>query len=264
MITDIFHADWSTNPGARWAVRARKIDGDWLVSPPEPMTDAAGLKSTYADYERCTLAGFDFPIGVPRAYGARSGFSDFKALLTATGKHQWSEFYKPAESQSDISLRRPFYPASSGTKGQHKQEHLFNALDLNETSQLRRRCETTEFLSKEASPLFWTIGAQQVGKAAIHSWQRIVQPALQNGARIWPFDGALEVVTQEAGLVICETYPTAYYPWLGLKIGKPGKPKGDQQTRANEAINLLSFIAARPIIVMPAMRDVIVSGFPKD
>jgi hypothetical protein len=39
---------------------------------------------------------------------------------------------------------------------------------------------------------YWTLGGNQVGKAAIDGWQNVVRPALALGASLWPFDGSLE------------------------------------------------------------------------
>ena len=44
------------------------------------------------------------------------------------------------------------------------------------------------------------------GGAALSGWTAVLRPALGEGARLWPFDGALEKLLQKAGCVIAETY----------------------------------------------------------
>lgn len=50
--------------------------------------------------------------------------------------------------------------------------------------------------------MFWTLGGNQVGKAAICGWQEVVQPARRAGALLWPFEGALPSLAGAGTLVI--------------------------------------------------------------
>lgn len=45
-----------------------------------------------------------------------------------------------------------------------------------------------------ACPLFWTLGANQVGKGAIIGWRDVLSPALHDdkGVFLWLFDGFLD------------------------------------------------------------------------
>jgi hypothetical protein len=59
--------------------------------------------------------------------------------------------------------------------------------------------------------VFWTLGGNQVGKAAITGWSEIISPAITRGARVWPFDGILAELSGTPGVVIAETYPAEAY-----------------------------------------------------
>jgi integrase len=90
------------------------------VSGPEPVLHTRDLLARLGQRQRQTgplLVGFDFPIGLPRAYGAKTGFEDFRSALMAFGKGAWASWYEPAERPSEIRVHRPFYPARTGKKG---------------------------------------------------------------------------------------------------------------------------------------------------
>jgi hypothetical protein len=46
---------------------------------------------------------------------------------------------------------------------------------------LRRQCERATPTRRAACPLFWTLGSNQVGKAAISGWQEVIAPAQRHG-----------------------------------------------------------------------------------
>ena len=69
--------------------------------------------------------------------------------------------------------------------------------------------------------LFWTLGGQQVGKAAISGWTQVLAPALRRlgdnpSISIWPFSGCLADLLQPGSTVLAETYPAEYYAHLGV------------------------------------------------
>jgi hypothetical protein len=69
----LFHADWSCEPGKRWAATAHRHDTGWAVSATQRLDnseDTLGLIHSSQRRGRRALFGFDFPIGIPRAYGA--------------------------------------------------------------------------------------------------------------------------------------------------------------------------------------------------
>lgn len=78
--------------------------------------------------------------------------------------------------------------------------------------ELLRNCDLRTENRQVACSVFWTLGGNQVGKAAIAGWSEIIRPAVTRGARLWPFDGVLAELSGTPGVVIAETYPAeAYY-----------------------------------------------------
>ena len=74
---------------------------------------------------------------------------------------------------------------------------------------LLRRCERGGDGKKEACCLFWTLGGNQVGKAAISGWLDVLAPALssEGPVSLWPFDGDLFPLFRPGNIVIAETLP---------------------------------------------------------
>lgn len=130
------------------------------------------------------------------------------------GERRWAEFYTPAEKPDQISLTRPFYPLTPG--GTSKQ-HLYNGLGLNSARSLLRRCDCASATRNQACEIFWTLGANQVGRAAISGWRDVLAPAVRGGAiKLWPFDGEMTDLLQPGRIVVAETYPAEVYSYLGL------------------------------------------------
>jgi hypothetical protein len=87
-------------------------------------------------------------------------------------------FFDVADTPDDICLTRPFYPKSSGVGRKHA--HLFGPLNVNSIDDLRRICERKTPHRPAACPLFWTLGGNQVGKAAIDGWQKCLEARLSS------------------------------------------------------------------------------------
>jgi hypothetical protein len=228
----VAHADWSINP------RKRLVAAAGLVSPVNPLVDRrpryrlvslavaapgdllAGLLSRYQPARM--LAGFDFPIGLPRAYAAAAAVASFPEFLGQLGEEPWREFAHVAAHRSEISLRRPFYPDRPGGT---RRAHLHAALGLS-AAQIRRRCDGTD-----AETLFWTLGGKQVGKAALTGWT-MLRHARAAGADValWPFDGELSALLAGPPVVVAETYPREFYRYIGA-LGRPRWSKRHQADR---------------------------------
>jgi hypothetical protein len=150
------------------------------------------------------MAGFDFPIGLPREYATAAGISSFPPFLDGVGSPPWEEFCVVARRASEITLQRPFYPAAPGGT---RRQHLYLGLGLGRAG-LRRRCEGTD-----AETLFWTLGGKQVGKGALAGWQLLAQARRRApGIALWPFDGPLPgLLNGDGRIVVAETYPREYY-----------------------------------------------------
>ena len=179
----VVHADWGTAPAKRWLASAALQDGRYLARTPEPVGEAGTLlhrlRAAGTEADGSVLLGFDFPIGLPLAYARRVGVDCFTDLLSRLGRGEWDRFYEVAETPEAIGPRRPFYPRRPGNT---RQRHLVDALGVDTIDCLRRRCELAHEDRRAASPLFWTLGAQQVGKAAIAGWRDVLGPGLRDAS----------------------------------------------------------------------------------
>jgi hypothetical protein len=196
------------------------VDG-WSAPAARPMPDGHDLRAQLrASSEDQLVVGFDFPIGLPRAYAARAGVERFLDVLPLLGKQEWSEFFSVADMADEISTRRPFYPRTARMKGAKRQAHLVAALEI-PMADLRRRCEQPHPGRSAACPLFWTVGGNQVGKGALVGWQ-MLQAHPSGAISYWPFEGAFEDLVTSSETVVVETYPAEFYGHLGLPrtIGK--------------------------------------------
>jgi hypothetical protein len=254
----LIHSDWSTTPNKRWAVEARNMSSGWLVEAPRPVGRIEEFLSDLLGSPQPTLAGFDFPIGIPAAHARRAKVSRFTEVLEVLGAGEWSEFYRVCDRENEISLHRPFYPRVSSSIA--RQAHLVEALGFDDIDALKRACERKTETRKAACSLFWTLGGNQVGKAAISGWQSVVQPARREGALIWPFDGGLEALSKANHLVICETYPAEAYGHVDVRF-PPRASKQRQSDRRAAIVSLLSRSSKHGIRFSDAMRDALVDGF---
>ena len=214
----VAHADWGTAPGKRWMARAVWLGGRYWAGPPERVGEAGTLLARLRAEAGGggVLVGFDFPIGVPAAYAERVGIREFAAVLPRLGHEEWARFYDVAERPEEVSLWRPFYPRRPGGTSQRQ---LVEALGVGTIDDLRRRCELRSERRKAAAPLFWTLGAQQVGRAAIGGWRDVLGPAARDpeaGVALWPFEGAFGALLGSGKTVVVETYPAEFYGHLGV------------------------------------------------
>jgi hypothetical protein len=210
----LFHADWSVDPRKRWVTQAVRRGDGWFVTVPNQVVDAAELVNAMFTTAGPVLAGFDFPIGLPMAYAQRAALADFAAALNAFGHDEWADFYHVAATPEEISITRPFYPlrANAGAK----RSHLLRALGLDHIDLLRRRCDYATPARRAAAPLFWTVGPNQVGKAAITGWREVLIPARARGARLWPFEGTLATLADPVAPVLAEAYPAEACSHIGV------------------------------------------------
>ena len=88
MFDFLAHADWSTSPRKRWVSVARRTDGRWQVDAPVRVGDIEEFLSELvlpSPAASRRLVGFDFPIGVPEAYGRLTDQKNFLDLLKCLG-----------------------------------------------------------------------------------------------------------------------------------------------------------------------------------
>ena len=239
----VVHADWGSDSKKRWMARAVLEDGAYTALPPElvgpPTSLVARLRHAAGSGGR-VFVGFDFPIGLPTFYARRAGVSDFPRFLLQAGIGEWADFYSVAARAEDVSLRRPFYPMGSRVKGDVNRQHLIDGIGADSLHDLLRGCERRTEQRGDASPLFWTLGGKQVGKAAIIGWRDVLAPALlalSDSVALWPFHGSLPDLLERVGVVVAETYPAEFYNHLGVRFppSRRGEKSGKRTQRDRRA-----------------------------
>ena len=153
---------------------AHRTGHGWRVFGPQRVPPAGDFIERWLFEGRTVLAGFDFPIGVPAEFGKKTGFAGFVEALLAFGIGGWNQFFEVAERPEDISLRRPFYPHHAKRGCSH--DELLRGLGFRTMDELRRTCELKTQDRRAACPVFWTLGGNQVGKAAIDGWRSSSAP----------------------------------------------------------------------------------------
>jgi hypothetical protein len=264
----ISHADWSKKPEKRWiAIAVLQTSHRWLVCELSQVSDPSSLFLDLKSHQLkpgYILSGFDFPIGIPFNFPLKAGITDFLATLPLFGQNEWDQFYSPAELSSEIKLQRPFYPYKPGNS---KRYHLENGLDI-PFIQLFRLCETGHNNRRPACPLFWTMGGQQVGKAAISGWHDLLSLALvdkQLNLKIWPFSGSLSHLCQPGNIVAIEIYPAEFYNHLGLSFSSPcRRNKRRPSDRIAFSEQLISWAETHNLDLDDSIRSLIMDGFGDD
>jgi hypothetical protein len=242
----VAHADWGVGSAKRWvAVAVLGGDGRYRALAPRPVgRDGPVLERLGVPrdaWRRGVVLGFDFPIGLPRAYARRVGIADFRAALGGFGLGEWAAFYSVAPTAAEIGLHRPFYPLRPGNKGERARRHLCDALGL-ERAELLRRCDRPG-----AEALFWTLGGKQVGKAALDGWRTVLAPAMADpdlDVALWPFDGPLDELAAAPRVVVAETWPRECYRHLGVSFDPaPGSPRLSKRRQADRRGNAAALLA---------------------
>jgi hypothetical protein len=108
---------------------------------------------------------------------------------------------------------------------------------------LYRLCEKAHYNRHSACPLFWTIGCQQVGKAAISGWKDLLSPAFEDhpsSLKIWPFPENFQQIIKPSNIVVVETYPAEFYRHLGLSFSGPERKRKRSQEDRKEFSSKLS------------------------
>ena len=259
----ILHADWGTDPTKRWLAQAKLgLDGRYAAEAPVLVGDHTQLITSVRSEigsEGCAFIGFDFPIGVPEQYASAAGVEDFKLFLLGLGTGAWADFFTVSRIAAEISIHRPFYPFRPGGT---QQAHVLKALGLQHIDDLRRQCERKQDGRRAACALFWTLGANQVGKGAIVGWRDVLAPALRGDKNValWPFDGKLHDLFEPGKIVIAETYPAECYGWL---FSEPLIGKGKLEIRKGIGTDLLSWAINRGVELKAALQNEIEAGFPE-
>jgi hypothetical protein len=255
----LVHCDWSVSPTKRWRADATRTGLGWMIEQPRPVGPLPGFVAELFDGPGPVLAGFDLPIGLPEIIGRRTGHAGFRDWLPWVGTPgPWQEFFFPNTDARSIRLSRPFFP-DRWQPGMVAAQ-LTRALGVHGLDDLRRRCERAEPGRRAATPLFWTVGPAQVGKAAISGWRDMLQPALAQGAMLWPFDGPLAALIGGGRPVLAETYPGEAYRRVGIHFG-PRQSKRRAEDRQLAAAEVASGGRARGIALAPELSAAVADGF---
>ena len=105
----VAHSDWSANPSGRQIAIARRVGTRYTASAVRPVGTLSYLFPSLlaeAGPNGTALFGVDFPIGLPQAYAAKAGISDFRVGLKGFGRGRWRCFYDPAATKTEIDLTR--------------------------------------------------------------------------------------------------------------------------------------------------------------
>lgn len=253
------HADWSIDPRKRWVSIARRDSRGWRADAPRPVGDPATLIAALLAEGVPVALGLDLPLGVPRAFAAgraEAGFPEFLAGLTAC-----PDFFSVNPTLATVCPARPFYPAR-GVRGMTRAAHA-EALGFPDASELSRWCDQATVERPAGAPVFWTLGANQSGKAAIAAWRDWLAPALATGAplRLWPFDGGLHALLAPGAAVLAEVYPAEALRHCGLAL--PGSKRA-QPPRAAIAEALRAVMRAGAVTPSPALATTVAAGFGTD
>ena len=241
---------------------AQPRSGGWILSitPVGELSTLFARLLAEADGGPVAL-GVDFPIGLPRAYAARhgGGAADFPAFLRALATRPG--FFAVADELVEVGPDRPFYPRL-GRRGMTRLSHAL-ALGLDGATDLSRACDRATAHRPAGAPLFWTLGANQSGKAAISAWRDLLLPALASDTPplLWPFAGPFRTLLQPGRVAVAETYPADALRQLGLR---PHGSKRRQADRMHLLPGLRAAMARLDAAADPALEALLGVGFGAD
>jgi hypothetical protein len=252
------HADWSVDARKRWVAIARRDGAAWRLATPAPVGDVATFLARLRDLagDGAVALGADLPIGLPRAYAAMLAEPDFQHFLTTAATRP--DFFQVCATLAEIRPDRPFYPAR-GVRGMTRAAHAI-ALGLGGAAGLSRACDRATAERPAGAPLFWTLGANQSGKAAIAAWQHLLLPAL-GAIRLWPFAGSFCHLLAPGATALAETYPAEALRHLGIRLKGSKRRQADRAAVADRLIEAMRRLAVRPD---PHLRDAAADGFGAD
>ncbi|MDB5415876.1 MAG: hypothetical protein JWR10_4211 [Rubritepida sp.] len=253
------HADWSVSPGKRWACLAASQGRGWRMQAPRPVGDIVAFAESLRREGIPSVLGLDLPLGVPRHYAMQrpeAGFVDFlRSRADDPG------FFTVNATLETVSLAAPFYPMR-GIKGMTRASHAA-ALGLPGAAALHRWCDSATTTRPAGAPPFWTLGANQSGKAGISAWRDWLAPALAAGAPLdlWPFGGGLHGLLRAGRLTLAEVYPAEALRQLGLKLKGSKRDRTARLALAEPLLEVMSRLRVQP---SAALVDVIANGFGAD
>ena len=257
----VAHADWSIDPRKRWVAIARRERQGWRLAAPVPVGNVATFLQRLCEMAAggAVALGVDLPLGLPRAYAINLSERDFLHFLASIAARP--AFFQVCATLAELTPDRPFYPAR-GIKGMTRAAHAL-ALGLSGSADLSRACDRATAQRPAGAPLFWTLGANQSGKAAIAAWQHLILPALGEGdlIRLWPFAGPFRGLLAPGKVALAETYPAEALRHLGIVLKGSKRRQAD---RAAVAANLRTAMAGLFIAPDPDCEAALDDGFGAD
>lgn len=248
----VAHADWSINRRKRWLAEANLVEGVYHLKAARPLQ--------HADYVLDSddlLLGVDFPLGLPLAYAKAIGVASFRAFIESVRRGEHDSFFEVADSAENISLARPFYPKRPGGT---KQQHLLDGLGFANKRDLYRWCDRETDKRRAGANIFWTMGANQIGKGMLAGWRELLLPNWDN-ITLWPFDGSLTELAfgPNAKPVVAEAYPGEFYHHFGMFAQRGSKRS--QAVRQHEGTKLLGWAERQRVTISAELQTQITSGF---
>ena len=217
----------------------------WAIEAPEPVGDLATLLGRLAARGQPVALGVDFPLGLPRRYAARHAAEpDFPAFLRGLARRP--KFFAVCDTLAELTVDRPFYPRR-GVAGMTRLSHAV-ALGLRDAAGLSRQCDQATVDRPAGAPLFWTLGANQSGKAAISAWRDLLLPAMAtpNPPALWPFDGPLLSLLHPGRVAVAETYPAEALRQIGVRLVGSKRRQADRAQAAGPIMAVLTGLSATP------------------
>ena len=256
------HADWSVDPRKRWVAVATPRSRGWVLDEPRLVGAVDGFLDGLLQMAGggAVALGVDLPLGVPRAYAVRRAEPDFPAFLRRTAT--WPAFYDVCATLDELAAERPFYPRR-GRKGMTRASHA-QALGLPSVgASLSRLCDRATVERPAGAPVFWTLGANQSGKATAAAWRDMLVPALlvARPIRLWPFNGAFRALMAPGHVTIAEAYPAEAMRHLGVRLSGSKRRQADRSNVADSLFAAMDRLDADP---SPDMAAAVRDGFGTD
>ena len=137
------------------------------------------------------------------------------------------------------------------------------ALGLGNAAGLSRWCDRATSERPAGAPLFWTLGANQTGKAAITAWRDWLLPSWASASqpRLWPFEGDLAQLVAPGAVVVAEAYPAEMLRHLGVTLRGSKRRQSDRAALAAPLRAVFEGLAAEPDAALAAT---IADGFGAD
>ena len=229
------------------------------MGAPRPAPDLGALAGALRREGVPAVLGLDLPLGVPRLYAAQRPEAGFVEFL----RHRAGDarFFAVSPTLETVGLEAPFYPLR-GLKGMTRASHAA-ALGLPGPEALHRWCDGATATRPAGAPPFWTLGANQSGKAGLSAWREWLAPSLAQDAPLdlWPYAGPLHGLLRAGRLAVAEVYPAEALRQLGLRLRGS---KRDRAARLTLAGPLAEAMARLRVTPSPELTAIIGDGFGAD